>query len=238
MIKVDHIEVFNWEGAIRGMRNPLNSWSKSDSHMCFGVGNEQCGYMEKCAKGYFYEVGEADLALMRKLVKAGSDHRKFLRQIMVSMDITAPLYWWKEFDTYKVGTVANSCSTMHTIHKRDLVLGDFSTDKMLPPALACLSDTISTINTYREIYVYWDRQSNGMKGIFDNDRQKAWYQIIQLLPTSYNQKRTVTLNYEVLLNMCHARKAHKLSEWRELCSVIETLPYFADICLTEEKEKC
>lgn len=232
MIKIDHIEVFGWEGAIRGMRNPLNSHDKSDSEWKF------TGYTSKGERGtHEYVIGEADLALMRKLVKAGSDHRKFMRQIMVSMDITAPLYWWKEADTYKVGTVANSCSTMHTIHKRDLTVDDFSRERLIPHALKHLKSTISEINGYRNVFVNWETQSRGIQEVFDFKRENAWYQIIQLLPTSYNQKRTVTLNYEVLLNMFHARKAHKLSEWRELCSVIETLPYFADICLTEEKEK-
>lgn len=240
MIKVESVEVYNFEGSIRGMRNPLNSHDKSDSGWKF------TGYTSKGERGtHEYVIGEADLALMRKLVKAGNDHRKFLRQIMVTVDITAPLYWWKEFDTYKVGTVANSCSTMHTIHKKEFELDDFSHEHLLDDAInasydldghgawiclrtsayGMLVDTVALLNAYREEFI-------------QSGNKKYWYQMIQLLPSSYNQKRTVTLNYEVLLNMHHARKAHKLDEWRELCSVIETLPYFADICLTEEKEKC
>ena len=234
MINVEHIETFNWEGAIRGMRNPLNSHDKSDSHMCFGVGGEHCGYMEKCGGNCCYEIGENDLALMRKLCRAGSDHRKFLRQIMVSMDITAPLYWWKEFDTYKVGTVANSCSTMHTIHKRDLVIEDFSHEKLTKSSLFCLAHTIAEINANREVYVNWDKQSKGVRNLFGNERENAWENIIQLLPTSYNQLRTVTLNYEVLLNIYHARKNHKLDEWHTMCDTIADMPYFYDICLSEE----
>ena len=222
MIKVEHIETFNWEGAIRGMRNPLNSWDKSDSGICSDGGGRQCGYMEKCEKGYCYEVGKADLALMRKLCRAGSDHRKFLRQIMVSMDITAPLYWWKEFSTYKVGTVANSCSTMHTIHKRELTMEDFSCEHLMTKEKQMLKVLINLLN--EDIMVY-----NA-----DTNQKAFWWQIIQLMPSSFNQKRTVTLNYEVLLNMYHARRNHRLDEWRTLCGCIEAMPYFAEICLTEE----
>ena len=214
MIKIDHIEVFNFEGAVRAMRNPLNSWEKSDSEWKF------TSYTSE------YVIGEADLALMRKLVKAGSDHRKFLRQILVSMDITAPLYWWKEFDTYKVGTVANSCSTMHTIHKRDLTLEDFSHEMLIDDksgevlGLEYLEFIIGGINKHRRRYM-------------ETNDKREWYQIIQLLPTSYNQKRTVTLNYEVLLNIYHARRNHRLDEWRDLCDAIEKMPYFSEICLEE-----
>ena len=214
MIKIDHIEVFNFEGAVRAMRNPLNSWEKSDSEWKF------TSYTSE------YVIGEADLALMRKLVKAGSDHRKFLRQILVRMDITAPLYWWKAFDTYKVGTVANSCSTMHTIHKRDLTLEDFSHEMLIDDksgevlGLEYLEFIIGGINKHRRRYM-------------ETNDKREWYQIIQLLPTSYNQKRTVTLNYEVLLNIYHARRNHRLDEWRDLCDAIEKMPYFSEICLEE-----
>lgn len=247
MIKVDKIEVFNWEGAIRGMRNPLNSWDKSDSHD---------NYEYDCYPWVTepFIIGENDLALMRKLCRAGSDHRKFLRQIMVSMDITAPRYWWPEFDTYKVGTVANSTSTMHTIHKRPFVLDDFSCDCL--KSTETLFDVTYPIGEMASGHADEDltfttetdcvsltsdiiKALNVLRDKFNETGDKTyWRAMIQLLPQSYNQLRTVTLNYEVLLNMYHARKAHKLSEWRELCSVIETLPYFADICLTEEKEKC
>lgn len=217
MIKVEHIETFNWDGAIRGMRNPLNSWEKSDSEWKF------TGYSSKAERGtHEYIIGEADLALMRKLCRAGSDHRKFLRQIMVSMDITAPLYWWKEFDTYKVGTVANSCSTMHTIHKKEFELDDFSIEHLsLKNYTRFVNTTLVWLNEARDDYLR------------TNDKDD-WWQMIQMLPTSYNQKRTVTLNYEVLLNMYHARRSHKLDEWVEFCKAIENMPYFRDVCLSEE----
>ena len=217
MIKVEHIETYGWEAAIRGMRNPMNSWAKSDSYFT----DHGCS------------VGEADLTLMRILARAGSDHRKYLRQIMVSMDITAPLYWWKEFDTYKVGTVANSCSTMHKIHSRDLTIDDFSTEYLDAWGLVTLTNTIRTINLNRDMYVNYDSKT-GMK----TDRKNYWYQMIQLLPTSYNQKRTVTLNYEVLVNMHKARKDHKLNEWREFCDIVADLPYFREVCLNESECLC
>lgn len=217
MIKVEHIETFNWEGAIRGMRNPLNSHDKSDSHICFGAGSEHCGYMEKCGGNCCYEIGKNDLALARKLCRAGSDHRKFLRQIFVSMDITAPLYWWKEFSTYKVGTVANSCSTMHTIHKKPFELDDFSIEHLsLKNYTRFVNTTFVWLNEARDDYLR------------TNDKAD-WWQMIQLLPTTYNQKRTVTLNYEVLLNMYHARCNHRLDEWRTFCEVIETMPYAKEL---------
>jgi hypothetical protein len=216
MIKVYHIEVFGWEGAIRGMRNPLNSWAKSDSEWKF------TGYTSKGERGtHEYVIGEADLALMRKLCRAGSDHRKFLRQIMVSMDITAPLYWWKEFDTYKVGTVANSCSTMHTIHKKPFALDDFSIERLtLKNYTRFANSTLSYLNEAREDYL-----ASGDKIYWDD--------MIQLLPSSYNQLRTVTFNYEVLFNMYHARRNHRLDEWHVLCDAIEKMPYFSKICLEE-----
>lgn len=210
MIKIEKIETYGWEAAIRGMRNPMNSWDKSDSHFEWG--------------GKDFSIGEADLALMKKLVRAGSDHRKFLRQIMVSMDITAPLYWWKEFDTYKVGTVANSCSTMHKIHAKEFTLDDFShehliDDEPIPGRVyspfGMLDATINNLNKCREMFL-------------TTKDKRWWYSMIQLLPSSYNQLRTVTLNYEVLLNMYHARKDHKLDEWRKFCEVIAELPYFKD----------
>lgn len=196
MINVERIEVFNWEGAIRGMRNPLNSWDKGDSYWL----NDD------------FIVGENDLALMRRLVKAGSDERKFMRQILVSLDINAPFYWWKEFDTYKVGTTANSCSTMHTLHTRDLVIGDFSHEHFSAPEKQMLEAIVEMINFNRKSYI-------------ETKDKEYWYRMIQLLPTSYNQTRTVTLNYEVLRNIYHARKHHKLDEWRAFCEVIEGLPY-------------
>lgn len=210
MIKVEHIEVFNWEGAIRGMRNPLNSWDKSDSKP----------YADEHDR-ILYHIGENDLALMRKLCRAGSDHRKFLRQILVSMDITAPLYWWKEFDTYKVGTVANSCSTMHKIHAAPFTRADFSCERMTDPALAVLDGVIAFLEEERQAFC-------------ETKDIAHWHNMIQLLPTSYNQLRTVTLNYEVLLNIYHARRNHKLPEWHTMCDTIADMPYFYDICLSEE----
>lgn len=211
MIKLEHTETFNWEGAIRGMRNPMNSWDKSDSD-----------WESKWENGWttsVYNVGKNDLDLMKRLAKAGSDHRKFMRQIFVSVDITAPLYWWKEFDTYKVGTVANSCSTMHKIHAKEFTLDDFSLDQcgMLVEDVF-IQHIIPVLNIYRKLFC----------GIECGDRkgQKIdWYSMIQLLPTSYNQKRTVTMNYENLVNMYHVRKNHKLDEWKDFCAWIEELPY-------------
>lgn len=205
MIKVTNIETLNWQAALRGMRNPMNSWDKSDSQMSASAIEE----------GWEW-IGENDLDLAQRLVRAGSDHRKFMRQIFVSMDITAPLYWWKEYDTYKVGTVANSTSTMHTIHKRDLTVDDFSHDHLDDDGLCTLGMVIQVINRNSEIF----RNTHFIP---------AWDNIIQLLPSSFNQLRTVTMNYENLLNMYHARKNHKLDEWRDFCKVIETLPYAKEL---------
>jgi hypothetical protein len=201
MLRVEKSEVFNFEGAIRGMRNPLNSWGKSDS---------------KWENGQ-YVVGEEDYGLMTRLCKAGSDHRKFMRQIMVSLDITAPFYWWKEFDTYKVGTVANSCSTMHKLTYKKFELSDFSHENLKSrmgesfESLDLLIMVIDFLNNKRDEYLK------------TNDKS-VWDEIIQILPTSYNQKRTITLNYEVLRNIYHARENHKLAEWHVLCDWIKTLP--------------
>lgn len=219
MIKIENTEVFNFKGAIRGMRNPLNSWDKSDSKRCghneqlFCEGGNGCKY---AAKLDGFCIGANDLKLAQSLAHNDSDHRKLLRQIMVSVDITAPRYWWAEFDTYKVGTVANSCSTMHTIHKKEFELDDFSFDGLLSPF--DLRDAINKLNTYRELYL-------------QTKEKNYWRSMIILLPQSYNQKRTVTLNYEVLLNQYHARKNHKLSEWHTYCDWIKSLPYFKEICL-------
>ena len=197
MLKVERVSVMNLENAMRGARNPLNSWARSDS-----------GYDESGA----YVLGPNDLDLALRLCAAGSDHRKFIRQIMVSLDITAPLYWWKEFDTYKVGTVANSTSTMHKLHARPFELADFSTDHLTPASLAEFERYMDYLESVRRRYVA--------------DKNKAdWYDLIQLLPSSYNQMRTVTLNYEVLANIYFARRAHKLEEWHTLCAAILGLPY-------------
>ena len=206
MLNVERISVMNMENAIRGARNPMNSWAKMDSY-----------YDEK---GNFV-LGENDLSLAHRLAVAGSDHRKFLRQIIVSMDITAPFYWWKEFDTYKVGTVANSCSTMHRIHSKEITREDFSSDRMTDDALACLDSVIAFLEGERVKY-------NETKD------KEHWHNIIQLLPTSYNQMRTVTLNYEVLINIYYARKSHKLAEWHTLCDAIANLPYAKELILIKE----
>ena len=208
MILLERISVMNFENAIRGARNPMNSWGRMDSTYD--------------ADGNFV-LGENDRDLCRRLTRAGSDHRKFLRQIFVSVNITAPLYWWKEFDTYKVATVSNSTSTMHTLHKRPLTLDDFSHEQLDEWGKVTLQNAIRTINADRDMFVnYEDKTGTKMP------KKHYWYQMIQLLPSSYNQLRTVTLNYEVLLNMYHARKDHKLDEWRKFCEVIAELPYFKD----------
>ena len=199
MIEISNALVTGFEAAIRGMRNPMNSWKQSDS--LFN------GYV-----GINDYIGKKDLELMKKLSKAGNDHGKFLRMINVSLDINAPLYWWKEFDTYKVGTVANSCSTMHKIHSKEFTLDDFSHDHLSRNSEKVLMHTIRCLNDYRE------------ELLKDKDKHN-WWQMIQLLPSSYNQKRTVVLNYAVLKNMYHARKEHKLDEWRIFCRWIEQLPY-------------
>lgn len=216
MIRIENVEVIGWEAAIRGMRNPMNSWEKSDTTFYDNVNGE---YHDICGNSgpfnHDFEtdmiMGYNDLDLMKRLRNAGTDHRKFMRMITVYVDITAPLYWWKEFDTYKVGTVANSCSTMHKIHAKEFTLEDFSHEHLFAP-LQDLRPLIDILNMYREMYL-------------ETKDKQDWWQLIQLLPTSYNQKRTVMLNYEVLANMYKSRKDHKLDEWREFCKWIETLPY-------------
>lgn len=220
MIAIENCEVIGWESAIRGMRNPLNSWEKSDSH-----------FWEITP----VEVGDNDLTLIKKLCKAGTDHRKFMRMITVYVDVTAPLYWWKEYDTYKVGTVANSCSTMHKISEKEFTLDDFSREHLFTgdyqtygiydndeqetiylqaSALEILNTTIQALNAYRKAYLGSQKTNKAL-----------WWQMIQLLPSSYNQKRTLMLNYEVLSNIYKSRKSHKLDEWCNFCKWIETLPY-------------
>ena len=207
MIKVERLVAMNLENAIRGARNPMNSWDKSDSY-----------YDEKGS----FVVGPADLDLGHRLATAGSDHRKFLRQIFVSVDITAPLYWWKEFDTYKVGTVANSTSTMHKIHAKAFERDDFSHDRMDEGGLALLDATIAYLESERQ------------KFLEDKTNRQPWHNMIQSLPSSYNQMRTVTLNYENLVNIYYARRHHKLAEWHVLCDWILSLPCAKEwICVKE-----
>lgn len=231
MIKIENVEVMGWEAAIRGMRNPLNSWAKSDSHSCgtggdcdFCIDYENCPFNHDSKKMI---IGPNDLDLMKRLRAAGTDHGKFMRMIVVSFDIVAPLYMLKEFDTYKVGTVANSCSTMHKIHSKPFVYDDFSHEHLsdesdfefpfmnndeLWTAKQVLEMTVIALNEYREKYL-------------ETKDKKYWWQLIQILPSSYNQRRTVMLNYEVLANMYKSRKNHKLDEWVNFCKWIETLPY-------------
>jgi hypothetical protein len=223
MIKIEHTEVFGWNATIRGMRNPMNSWDKSDSYWTHIENPETLN-----TAPFQFFLGENDLKLMTKLRKAGSDHRKFLRMINVTCDITAPLYWWKEYDTYKVGTVANSCSTMHKIHDKEFTEDDFSHEQLDKLSLSVLEKVIDILNFNRDMYVNYDSYKGGKP-----KKKSIWWQMIQLLPTSYNQKRTVQLNYEVLLNMYHARADHKLDEWHTLCDWIEELPYFRPICLED-----
>lgn len=211
MLKIENVEVMGWEHAIRGMRNPMNSWDKSDSERKYESLHDLSG-------GYF-DIGPNDLSLMQRLAKAGTDHRKFMRMITVYLDITAPLYWWKEFDTYKVGTVANSCSTMHKIAGKEFTLDDFSHDHLLDNAVqyngyvptSVLECTIGALNEFRKLYL-------------ESKNKVFWWQMIQLLPSSYNQRRTVMLNYEVLANIYKSRRNHKLDEWHALCDWIESLP--------------
>ncbi|WP_298535720.1 hypothetical protein [uncultured Methanobrevibacter sp.] len=232
MIKVEKIDVWGFEHAIRGMRNPLNSWDKSDSNFFY---NEE-EYEMDCI------IGRNDLDLMRRLFAAGTEHRKYLRQIIVSMDITAPLYWWKEFDTYKVGTVANSCSTMHKIHAKEFTLDDFSWDQLLnngcdlfelqwgkdcstkvQPQHFLIQYIIPVLNICREKYL-------------ETKDKKYWWQMIQLLPSSYNQKRTVTMNYENVVTIIRQRTGHKLDEWNEFVKVLKDLPYVIYLCEGNKNE--
>lgn len=225
MIKVANIETWGFEHAIRGMRNPLNSWDKSDSG-CFVFEKEPPKeYIKKIGyTGFFSVVGKNDLELMQKLYKAGSEHRKYLRQIFVSMDITAPLYWWKEFDTYKVGTVANSCSTMHKIHAKEFTLDDFSYEKMSPAGVATLETVIGRLNIARKYFI--KKVDNADMGL---NYKTYWWDMIQLLPSSYNQRRTITMNYENVVSMIHQRGNHKLDEWREFTNILCDLPYIKRI---------
>ena len=226
MIKVDNIEIFNFEGAIRGMRNPLNSWEKSDSFMGCGEVEEfkvKCKECDHVCGWYMqnYTIGENDLNLMQRLYKGGSEHRKYLRQIFVSMDVLAPLYWWKEADQYRINVTTNSCSTMHKIHAKEFTIDDFSVEYIdllkvdrlgYYPFNHIIEDVIKTLNIARKEYL--------------RTKDKAyWWQMIQLLPSSYNQKRTVTMNYENVMSMINQRSNHKLDEWREFVEVLKGLPY-------------
>lgn len=259
MLKLENTNVIGWEAAIRGMRNPMNSWDKSDSGFCDVIG-DNFGNIITPAN---YRVGQKDYDLMKRLRNAGTDHRKFMRMITVYVDITAPLYWWKEFDTYKVGTVANSCSTMHKIADKEFTLEDFSCEHLnTNRVLTCYAPTeyhfssldllklkIDALNYWREKYLEFSkidetawRLAPKVDGLTDESltaaKKNCWWQMIQLLPSSYNQRRTVMLNYEVLANMYKSRKNHKLDEWHVFCDWIKALPYSELITgvMTEKEE--
>lgn len=202
MLKVENLRTFNWEGALRGLRNPMNSWAKSDSTFD--------------ENGNIINIGENDLRLMKTLFKAGTEHRKYLRQIFVSMDITAPLYYWKEADTYKVGTTSNSCSTMHKIQSKEFTEDMFSCEHLNPDSMASLRSTIYKLNMYRTLYN-------------EHHDKNDWWQMIQLLPSSYNQRRTITMNYENVFTIIHQRSGHRLDEWNEFVKVLKTLPYVQEL---------
>lgn len=225
MIKIENTEVFGWGAAIRGMRNPMNSWHLGDTDW-FNVSDDRAvesDYWLDSTNDEALVLGDNDLDLMKRLRNAGTDHRKYLRMIHVQADVIAPLYWWKEYDTYKVSTVANSCSTMHKIHVKEFELSDFSIEHLNDDVIKKpFKQIIDCLNFFRELYL-------------QNKDKDDWWQMIQLLPTSYNQKRTVDLNYENLINMYHARKNHKLDEWREFCEWIETLPY-SELIIGDKKE--
>lgn len=229
MLKIENTEVMGWEAAIRGMRNPLNSWEKSDSGIC--PNGTEFGYCYLDHRKYCprrntddpaFCIGPKDLDLMTRLRNYGTDHRKFMRMITVYLDITAPLYWWKEFDTYKVGTVANSCSTMHKIAAKEFTLDDFSCEHLMDNAMADVFQVKSPLDI---LYSTIDMLNLNRKMYLETKDKVYWWQMIQLLPSSYNQKRTVMLSYEVLANMYKSRKNHKLDEWHTFCDWIESLPY-------------
>ena len=231
MLKIENTEVAGWEAAIRGMRNPMNSWEKSDSYPCTilnEITEENRKYRCSGCKNEFVGkpncmvIGQNDHDLMMRLRNSGTDHRKFMRMIAVYLDITAPLYWWKEFDTYKVGTVANSCSTMHKIAAKEFTLEDFSCEHLEGRALNTLEDMVDELNYWRDYYL--DMKKQNVVGAYTKAKN-IWWQMIQLLPSSYNQKRTVMLNYEVLSNIYKSRKDHKLDEWHTFCDWVESLPH-------------
>lgn len=242
MILIEKTEVMGFEQAIRGMRNPMNSWDKSDSGICksgdSGIGCVNCAYAyisDGCNHSYdhSFQIGKNDYDLMMKLVKGGPVHAKFRRMITVYVDITAPLYWWKEFDIYKIGTVVTSCSTMHKIHAKRFEMSDFSTDHLLPDSFKCLGFTVKTLNEFRSLYLEYDESNPEYEG---HNKKDYWWQLIQLLPSSYNQKRTVMLNYEVLAVIYEHRKNHKLDEWKEFCKWVDILPWSGIITCNSIKE--
>lgn len=236
MIKIENTDVYGFEAAIRGMRSPMNSWDKSDSDFDF-PSCEGCPISDKddCSTLYNCVVlGENDLKLMKNLSKAGNDHGKFLRMINVTCDITAPIYWYKQFDQYKVGTTTNSTSTMHRLTHKPFELSDFSCEHLsIRQSVDVIKETVAALNVFRNVYLNGGplKYETGEFAIFRPKDKEIWLQMIQLLPSSYNQKRTVQLNYQVLKSMYFARRNHKLDEWREFCKWVETLPYFKEICV-------
>lgn len=237
MIKIENTEIVGWEAAIRGMRNPLNSWEKSDSKWySIGIPTSNPAAINDKYLSQKYCIGDNDLDLMKRLRNAGTDHRKFMRMITVYVDITAPLYWWKEFDTYKVGTVANSCSTMHKIHSKEFTLEDFSTEHLCKSNIEVLEDLILELEYWRNKFVNYDEYCKVVPEFREMYSKKdCWWQMIQLLPSSYNQRRTVMLNYEVLANIYKSRRNHKLDEWHVFCEWIENLPY-SELIIGEKVE--
>lgn len=235
MLKIENTEVIGFEAAIRGMRNPMNSWDKSDSYPAVDCG--KCGKIERegvckkedrdCTGFECYDIGPNDYDLMTRLRNAGTDHRKFMRMIVIYLDITAPLYWWKEFDTYKVGTVANSCSTMHKIHEKEFTIDDFSHEHLIVSDNVNHIDMVAWLQEQIDVLNEWRRTFLDVKNsdVSSESAKRYWWQMIQLLPSSYNQRRTVMLNYEVLANMYKSRRNHKLDEWHTFCDWIERLPY-------------
>lgn len=220
MIKIENVEVWGFKGAIRGMRNPKNSWDRSDSDLCADIEPKDCrnhdGELSACGEGAFC-IGLNDLKLMKQLRAAGTEHRKYLRMIHVQMDIVAPFYWWKEFDTYKIGTTANSCSTMHKLTAKPFELEDFSTDHLTKDSMIWMQNTVIQLNYWRDCYLV-------------NKDKDCWWQMIQLLPSSYNQRRTIDMDYETVLRILQQREGHKLDEWRDLCLYLYTmLPWAAEI---------
>ena len=225
MLKIENTEVLGWEHAIRGMRNPMNSWEKSDSSWRYVAPAQRESHI---LASYFddseFWIGPNDADLMSRLRNAGTDHRKFMRMITVYVDLTAPLYWWKEYDTYKVATVANSTSTMHKIHSKPFSIDDFSHDHMTPETLEFMNQMVEYLEKVRNRYL-------------ETKSKDDWYDMIQLLPSSYNQMRTCTMNYESLINMYFARRNHKLAEWHTFCDWIMTLPYAKELIAAEEDEE-
>lgn len=229
MIRVEHVEVFNFEGAIRGLRNPMNSWDKSDSFICDAKHCDGCTHQDKDGDACWKNpdgivIGKNDLDLMHRLYKAGTEHRKYLRQIFVSMDITAPLYWWKEMDQYRINVTTNSCSTMHKIHAKEFEPIDFSIEHIYNTDMfGVFNTTLAGLNVAREEYL-------------KTKDKKYWWYMIQLLPSSYNQKRTITMNYENVINIIKQRSNHRLDEWREFCDILSKLPHLDEIT-TKQNDK-